>query len=240
MWALSGPIASKLAPTGFSFSTLPQPSRKSLWERACSRWRPQEPRINKKGEPTKVRPFCITPTKITAWPPTVFSFSTRPQPSRKSLWERACSRWRPPKHHTLPSIHKKGRTCEGSPFLHFTAWPATTLKLRIDVGRTGPIASKLAPTGFSFSTRPQPSRKSLWERACSRWRPSKHHTLPSIHKKGRTCEGSPFCVCPSAVTAWPATTPRASPDPARTDESPQPASRSPSHLRWTTSGTAPR
>ncbi len=114
------------------------------------------------------------------------------------------------------------------------------LKLRIDAGRTGPIASKLAPTGFSFSTRPQPSRKSLWERACSRWRPPKHHTLPSIHKKGRTCEGSPFCVCPSAVTAWPATAPQASPDPARTDECLPPASRSPSHLRWTTSGTAPR
>jgi len=74
----------------------------------------KNPASTKKGEPTKARPFCIT-CQITAWPPTGFSFSARPSPSRKSVW-RACSRWRPQE----PRINKKGRTHQGSPFLHHT------------------------------------------------------------------------------------------------------------------------
>ena len=173
------------------------------------------PASTKKGEPTKVRPFCITPTQITAWPPTGSSFSTRPQPSRRSLWERACSRWRPQE----PRINKKGEPTKVHPFCitptQITALPPQVLRSAHDLSHpANPCGSELARDGV---------RKN-----------------PASTKKGEPTKVRPFCITPTQITAWPATTPQASPDPVRTDECLQPVSRSPSHLRWTASGTAIR
>ena len=45
----------------------------------------------------------------------------------------------------------------------------------IDVGCAGPFASKLAPTGFCDGREVCVWHKSLWERACPRWRRVRRH-----------------------------------------------------------------
>src|SRR5450830_731243 len=72
---------------------------------------------------------------------------------------------------------------------------------------------------------------------CGRGQALAHLTEFLTEKKGGTLTGAALFAA-AAFTAWQTTTLRASLDPEQTDESPRPASQSPSHLRWTPNGTA--
>ncbi|VVP28017.1 hypothetical protein PS900_04206 [Pseudomonas fluorescens] len=211
----TGPIASKLAPTGFSFSTRPQPSRKSLWERACSRWRPQEPHINKKGRTHQGSPFFHHAHSDHSLASHGFfvqhTTSAIPQiPVGASLLAMASAR--------TPHQQKRANPPRLALFAsHVRSQPGLPQVFRSahDLRHpANPCGSELARDGV---------RKN-----------------PASTKKGEPTKVRPFCITPTQITAWPATAPQASPDPARTDECLQPVSRSPSHLRWTANGTAIR
>ncbi|VVQ24868.1 hypothetical protein PS938_05650 [Pseudomonas fluorescens] len=158
------------APKGSAFG-----GDQKMWERACSRWR----WVRRQGcwlwrphrEQARTQVFSA---------PTGSAFG-----GDQKMWERACSRWRSVRrqgcwlwrpHREQARSHKyfqRPKDLRSAEIKKCVSEPARDGggSGARDVGCSGLIASKLAPTSISAPTGSAfGGDQKMWERACSRWR----------------------------------------------------------------------